>query len=76
MKDRVLFFVFVSAMFVLFGCGGDDIVPGEEVVSDKWKDPKDIGKTYSVGEVKVGDTVILNTGESHVVKENNIIKKT
>lgn len=74
MKDRIVFFVFVSILFMFIGCG-ENLEPGEEVVSNKWKVPKDMGKDYPVGDIKVGDTVYLNTGERHVVKENDIIKK-
>jgi hypothetical protein len=64
-KTLMRFFLF--AVVVLFACGGDDPEPGEEVVVERWEDPVDIGKEYSVGEVKVGDTVLLSTGEEHVV---------
>ena len=52
----------------LIGCGEEvPTAPGEEVVTDKWVDPKDIGKDYPVGEVKTGDTVTLSTGEQYTV---------
>ena len=36
MKAQTLFFFLcVSTIFVLFGCGGDDIEPGEEVFSEE-----------------------------------------
>ncbi len=62
MKGHTLFFIFVSAILVLFGCGVE--VPsesGEEVVSDKWIDPKDIGKEYRVKieDIKASDTVFF-----------------
>ena len=45
MKVQTLFFVFVSTLLVLFGCGAEvPTEPGEQVVSDKWIEPKDIGK--------------------------------
>ena len=54
----------------LLGCGAEvPSEPGEEVVSDKWVDPKDIGKEYRVNaeDIKEGDTVLLSDGETHEI---------
>ncbi len=52
----------------LFACGED--VPTEpevEVFTDKWGDPIDIGKEYSIDDPKTGDIVHLSTGETYKV---------
>lgn len=68
MSAKILLLLSLIASCVLLGCGGDDpITPGEEVVADKWKEPKDIGKVYAVEEPKHGDTVTLDTGEKHTI---------
>ena len=66
---------FCSLVMIVFfgfswiGCGAEvPSEPGEEVVSDKWIDPKDIGKEYSVDKVKTGDIVMLSTGETYQVR--------
>ena len=62
----MLWIVFLSIS--LLGCGAEvPSEPGEEVVSDKWIDPKDIGKEYRVNaeDIKKGDTVLLSDGETH-----------
>lgn len=76
MSVKILFLPLLSLIMLcaLLGCGGDDPIPGEEVVSDKWKDPEDIGKVYTVGEVKVGDTVTIADGTTHKVKEVDTFK--
>lgn len=70
MKIQRLFFVFVSTLFVLFSCGGDDIEPGEEVVSEKWVDPEDIGKDYSIKfeDIELDVPYRLDTGETVTFK--------
>ena len=74
MNFQRLFFAFVSVMFVLFGCGSDEdeIEPGEQVVVEKWIDPKDIGKTYSVKieDIKFGETYTLDTGERVTLRDH------
>ena len=56
------------------GCGEDvPTEPGEEIVTDKWIDPKDIGKEYSVPELDFGDTVTIETGERVTLTKNDFI---
>ena len=64
----LLLIVFLG--FSLIGCGAEvPSEPGEEVVTDKWVDPKDIGKEYRVNteDIKEGDTVLLSDGETHLM---------
>ena len=47
MFSRMILIFFLG--IVLIGCGADETPePGEEVVTEKWVDPKDIGKEYSI----------------------------
>ena len=64
----ILLIVFLGIS--LLGCGAEvPSEPGEEVVSDKWVDPKDIGKEYRVNveDIKLGDTVLLSDGETYTI---------
>ena len=66
MFSRMILIFFLG--IVVIGCGEDvPTEPGEEIVSDKWIEPKDIGKEYSVREPKVGETVTLSTGEKYKI---------
>ena len=65
----VLFFGICVVLIVGCGVGDDPLLPGEEVVVEEWTDPVDIGKEYGVGDVEVGDTVTLSTGEQFQVGE-------
>ena len=78
MSVKILFLPLLSLIMLcaLLGCGGDEnVVAGEgEVVVEKWKEPTDIGKVYTVGEVKVGDTVTFSDGETYKVRKWDTIK--
>ena len=78
MSAKILLLPLLSliALCALLGCGGDDpTTPGEEVVSDKWKEPKDIGKVYTVDKPKLGDTVFLSTGEEYTIGKFDHVAK-
>ena len=71
------FFCLIFCCFIFAGCGADDpTTPGEEVVSDTWIDPIDIGGTFLVGGVRVGETVLLETGEEHTMTRIDLIDQT
>ena len=67
----VLLVAVVFSVFFLFGCGGgEEIMPGEEIILEKeeWVDPVDIGEKYSVVEnVSPGDVISLSTGDGYIV---------
>ena len=75
MFERITFLSIVCAVLTcLIECGaGEVLTPGEEVEVKEWMEPVDIGKTYSVGDVKRGDTVLLETGKEHVMGQFDII---
>ena len=67
MFRSVSYVCFVLFALALGGCGGDEVAaPGEEVVTNKWKDPVDIGKEYTVKieDIEFGKVYTLDTGES------------
>ena len=71
-NKRVVCSGFVG-LLLLFGCGADEVlIPGEEVVVNEWVDPVDIGKEYGIGDVEVGDTVTLSTGELHTIRKHDL----
>ena len=67
----VLLVAVVFSVFFLFGCGGgEEIIPGEEIILEKeeWVDPVDIGEKYSVVEnVSPGDVISLSTEDGYIV---------
>ena len=69
----LIFLTLCIATLIFIGCGGDEEIPlGEEVVVDKWIEPEDIGKEYSVKEPALGDTVLLHTGEQYKIREFDV----
>ena len=72
----LIFLTLCVATLIFIGCGGDEEIPiGEEVVVDKWIEPEDIGKNYTVGFPKVGDTVSLSTGGQYTMTKWSILDK-
>ena len=70
MFSRMILIFFLG--IVLIGCGADETPePGEEVVTEKWVDPKDIGKEYSIKieDLKFDVTYTLDTGKTVTFKE-------
>ena len=73
LKDLCLWHsVLMFAGFVFCGCGAEvPTEPGEQVVSDKWIEPKDIGKDYSIDieDLKFNVAYTLDTGKTVTFKE-------
>ena len=69
------FLTLCVATVMFMGCGEMKKYPSGEEVVDKWIEPEDIGKNYTVEAPNVGDTVLLSTEIQHTIEENDFVSK-